>query len=125
MKRKLLFLVFALLAMGITYGQTTCNPDGANYNTGSTDGSTFTQTSLIRTESADAERGWARFNTSAIPDGDDISVVELHIYVSDDNYAYFKVMSLENDPLSGTAADVFTDCGDGTTYSTYTSNFPD
>lgn len=125
MKRKLLFLTFALLVSGLTFGQTTCYPNNADYNTGSTDGSSFTQTSVIRTQSLNAERGWARFNTSAIPDADEITSVELNIYVSYDNWAYFRVMSIESDPLLGTANSVFTDCGNGTTYKTYSSNFPD
>lgn len=123
--RKLLFLVVMLLFSGYLIGQTTCYPDGANYHTGSTDGSIFTQTSLISIESADVERGWARFNTSAIPNDHIVSSVELNIYISDDNYAYFRTMSIESDPLSGTAASVFADIADGTQYAAYTSNFPD
>ncbi|MDY0075711.1 MAG: fibronectin type III domain-containing protein [Bacteroidales bacterium] len=124
MKRKMLLLMLVLASFNWIIGQTSCYPDNVNYNTGSTNGTIFTKTSEIYTESNDAERGWARFNTSAIPDGDDISSVELHIYVNDDNYAYFNVMSMENDPLSGDAASVFIDAGDGTAYTTYTSNFP-
>jgi subtilisin-like proprotein convertase family protein len=127
MKRKLLFMLL-LFFSSFLFAQkttTTCYPDNADKNTGSTDGVTFTQTSLIRTESFDAERGWARFNTSAIPDGDNINSVELHIYVSEDNYAYFKVMEIEADPLLGNASTVFDDCGDGTSYASYGSNFPD
>ncbi|GAB4329977.1 MAG: hypothetical protein Kow00127_22260 [Bacteroidales bacterium] len=118
-------MAFVVLTGLWSYGQTTCYPDAANYNTGSTDGTTFTQTSLIRTQSNNAERGWARFNTAAIPDGDVINSVELHIYVSLDNWAYFRVMSMESDPLSGTASSVFADAGDGTIYAEYAGNFPD
>jgi len=122
MKRKLLFLFIAIISSGLAFGQTTCYPDAANYNTGTTDGSSFTETSVIHTQ-ANTDRGWARFNTSAIPDGDDVSDVELHIYVSDDNWAYFRTMSIESDPLTGTAASVYTDCSDGTRYAQYASNF--
>ncbi|MCK9453213.1 MAG: fibronectin type III domain-containing protein, partial [Bacteroidales bacterium] len=124
-KRTILLLMFALTSFNWIIGQISCYPDNANYNTGSTDGTNFTQTSLIYTESNRAERGWARFNTSAIPDGDEILAIELHLYVNDDNWAWFKVMSMESDPLGGDAASIFQDAGDGTTYATNISDFPE
>ncbi|MDY0075713.1 MAG: choice-of-anchor J domain-containing protein [Bacteroidales bacterium] len=124
MKRKLLLLVFVLTSFNWIIGQTSCYPDNADYNTGSTNGINFTQTSEIHAQGNNAERGWARFNTSAIPDGDEVLSVELHIYINHNNWAFFKIMSMENDPLSGDAASVYIDAGDGTAYTTYTSNFP-
>ncbi|MCF8373278.1 MAG: T9SS type A sorting domain-containing protein [Bacteroidales bacterium] len=123
--KKLLFLIVALVAYVFVYGQTMCYPDAANYHTGYTDGTSLLDTSQINIESNGGARGWARFNTSAIPDGDLINSVELHIYVNYDDYAYWKTMSLESDPLIGTPAAIFADCGDGTEYASYTSNFPD
>nr|NQU90236.1 carboxypeptidase regulatory-like domain-containing protein [Bacteroidota bacterium] len=125
MKKVSLLFIMLMLIGSFGFGQVICQPDAADYNTGSTDGTVFTQTSMIRTQASDAERGWARFNTSAIPDGSAINSVELNIYVSDDNYAYFDVMSIEADPLLGTALGVFDDIGDGTQYAHYASNFPD
>ncbi|MDA3944053.1 MAG: choice-of-anchor D domain-containing protein [Bacteroidetes bacterium] len=111
MKRKLLLLIFALISFNWIHGQTICYPDNANYNTGSTNGVTFTETSEVYTESNNVSRGWVRFNTSAIPDGDTILSAELHIYIAEANYARFRVTPMENDPLSGNAASVFADAG--------------
>ncbi|MCF8378208.1 MAG: choice-of-anchor J domain-containing protein [Bacteroidales bacterium] len=126
--RKLYFLLSFLLLSVVITGQGTinCFPLSANYNTGSTNGTTFSQTSQIKTESAGIEAGWARFDISTIPAGATIQSVELHIYVALDNYAYWRVMSMENDPLIGSAADVFSDCTDGTMYAEWQgSNFPE
>jgi hypothetical protein len=80
---------------------------------------------LIKTQSALVEAGWARFDLSAIPEGAYIESVELNIYVAVDNFAYWQVMSIENDPLDGTPESIFADCTDGTIYASNTSNFPE
>ncbi len=126
MKKIIVILSIMLFTASMAFGAIIdCYPNSADYNTGSTDGTNFTQTSMIRTQSGEVEHGWARFDVSGISDAVTINSVELHIYVSEDNYAYFKVMQIENDPLLGTPASVFTDCADGHTYYEYLSNFPD
>ncbi|MEZ5081988.1 MAG: choice-of-anchor J domain-containing protein [Bacteroidales bacterium] len=127
MKKQFLLLSFLFLTIFL-FGQGTinCFPGSGDYNTGSTNGTSFTQTSLIKTESAGIEAGWARFDISTIPAGATIQTLELNLYVAVDNNAYWRVMSMEYDPLSGTAADVFTDCTDGTMYAEWQgANFPE
>jgi parallel beta-helix repeat protein len=96
-------LCIAPMAWGYT---TICYPDAADYNTGSTDGVTKTETSLIKT--GGTEDGWFRFNVSAIPDTHTISSIRIHFYV---DYAYvsgspFNIFfnPLDNDPLTTGAA---------------------
>ncbi|MBZ0241984.1 MAG: hypothetical protein K8F24_02100, partial [Bacteroidales bacterium] len=122
MKRKLLLLAFVLTSFNWVIGQThltTCYPDNANYNSGTTNGSIFTKPSKIYAESHNGSRGWVRFNTSAIPDGVEIEYMTLVLYnqVSTDNdprdLVWFSLYSMENDPLSGSASSVYEDAGNG------------
>jgi len=128
MKQKILLLISFLAFNVLLYSQNIveCYPLADDYHTGSTNGLEFTQTSLIKTEAGLIEAGWARFDLSSIPEGAYIEAVELNIYVSGDNNAYWQVMSIENDPINGTAADVFADCTDGDIYASWTgSDFPE
>ena len=122
MKRKLLLLTFVLTSFNWLIGQTyltTCYPDNANYNSGTTNGSNFTDPSDIFVSNNNGSRGWVRFNTSAIPDGVEIESMSLvlYSYTSYDgdpmNWTDIKLFSMENDPLSGSAASVYTDAGNG------------
>ena len=127
MKSKFL-LIIALMALSqLIFGQATinCYTGSDDYHTGSTNGTDFTQTSLIKTQSAGVEAGWARFDISSIPAGSTIESVELNIYISADNFAYWQVMSIEDDPLLGTASSVYSDCTDGDIYAIYQNNFPE
>lgn len=122
----LLFSVFLLTPFLWSQETATCYPVSGDYNTGSTDGTDFTQTSLVKTQSAGVEAGWVRFDLSTVPAGAPIQSIELHVYVAVDSYAYWKVMSIESDPLLGTAADVFADCTDGDEYASWSGgNFPE
>ena len=125
-KTKLLLLIFGLAFSAMLYGQATlnCYPESADYNTGTTNGTDFTYSSLIRTQ-ASTEVGYARFDITGIPAGATIQSVELNIYVSLDNYAYFYTMPLSEDPLLGDAESVYNDVVGGSQYVQWTGNFPD
>jgi len=49
----------------------------------------------VRWKGADAENGWMYFNTSSIPDGSDITDVDLHYDVEAWNCPYFQVRALD------------------------------
>ena len=117
-EKKILLLITILAFSPFLWSQETveCYPASADYNTGSTNGTEFTQTSLIKTATGGVEAGWARFDISAVPANAPIQSVELHIYVTVDNYAYWQVMSMEEDPILGTAESVFADCTSGDIY---------
>jgi len=132
MKEKLLLLLFVLASFSRIVGQTIsyCYPDNAAYNTGFTTGISFTHTSEIRAVASGGEKGWVRFNTAAIPDGNDILSVELGIYISCSGlYTPFRVMPMESATLSGIGASVYTDAGDTPVgellYKQYNGDFPD
>ena len=102
---------------GGTDVQVQCNPNLAAYNTGSTNASVFLKTDTIYACGANVSRGWARFNTTAIPDGSTIDSVKLSFYCYQSvggPYSYFMQMSY--DPLLRTAPQVFADAGDGSNY---------
>lgn len=129
MKKQFLLLLLSLFITSIIFGQATinCFPSSGDYNTGTTNGTTFTETSLIRTQSDNFEAGWARFDISEIPEGATIQSVELNIYIAIDNNAYFRAVSLESDPLTLTAAEVFSEITTSSiTYAEWSgADFPD
>ena len=131
MKKQLLLLLMGIIMTSWGFSQATlnCYPASGDYNTGTTDGTDFTETSLIRTTSALVDAGWARFDISNIPAGATIQSVEANFYVALDNYAYWQAVKIESDPLTATAADLFTDItsGGGTVYYFQQSgeNFPE
>ncbi len=119
--KKILYLLLVCFFIGsISYGQGTinCFPQSGDYNTGTTNGTEFTETSLINTLVL-VTAGWAKFDITNIPAGSTIQSVELNLYVNADNYAYWYIMSLEEDPLNGTASSVHTDCTDGNMYASW------
>ncbi|MFH0895040.1 MAG: T9SS type A sorting domain-containing protein [Bacteroidota bacterium] len=96
--------------------------------TGTVDSSSIVNNSYVRVVSgatgvADTT-GWMKFNTTGLPDNAFVSNVQLHAYVNNDNYAYFRVMSLENDPMLALPNALYNDTKDGDIYYAYTSNFP-
>jgi len=127
MKKNLYLLFISLFIVAIGFSQATinCFPQSGDYNTGSTDGTNFTETSLINTL-VTVSAGWARFDISGIPAGSTILSVELNLYVNSDNNAYWYINSLEDDPLQGTATSVHTDCTDGFLYADWQGDdFPE
>jgi len=62
--------------------------------------------------------GWARFDTSGIPDGATITDVKLNFYVSDFDGTgpYVDFNEVENDPVYSSCSQTWSDITDGTTY---------
>ena len=82
----------------------TVYPASGDYNTGTTDGSSRTQTSIVR--GWDDEDGWFKFDVSSIPAGATINSIELHGYVNTTYYPYWSATSLPMDPVTSTASDI-------------------
>jgi hypothetical protein len=81
-------------------------PTNSNYNTGTTNGTTKTQVSMVR--GWDDEDGWFKFDVSSIPVGATINSVELYAYVNETYYPYWSATSLPIDPVASTASEIRT-----------------
>ncbi|MEZ5081987.1 MAG: choice-of-anchor J domain-containing protein [Bacteroidales bacterium] len=125
MKIQILIFVLNLFSFSIVFSQALvyCFPDTGNYNTGATNGTIFTDNSLIHIKSEDAEVAWARFNISAIPVEAIIQSVELNLFIIENNFAKWMNKSLENDPLLGTPSSVYIDCLNGIEYVWWEGDF--
>jgi len=77
-------------------------PQSADYWTGSTDGTSFTSTSMIN--GVNLEDGWAMFDVSGIPDGAVINSVDCNVYVNDAYYCWWSITPCTLDPLTTDAA---------------------
>ncbi len=82
----------------------TVYPDNENYWTGTTNGSTKTETSLVR--AWDDEDGWFKFDVSNIPVGSTINSIELSGYVNYTYYPWWSATSLPMDPVTATASEI-------------------
>ena len=82
----------------------TVYPVSVNYSTGTTDGTSKTETSLIK--GLDTEDGWFKFDVSSIPVGSTINSIELHGYVNQTYYPYWSATSLPMDPVTATASEI-------------------
>lgn len=94
--------------------QITAYPMNVDYWTGSTDGVTKTQVSLIDATGDDVSAGWMTFDLSDLPAGAEINWAELHVYVNDTNYPYWSVTPMSVDPLTADAASIWNDIAAGT-----------
>lgn len=81
-------------------------PQSADYWTGTTDGTTKTQNSLVI--GMDAEDGWFMFDVSSIPPGSLITSITFHGYVYETDWPYWSLTPLYLDPLTASAADLAT-----------------
>jgi hypothetical protein len=95
-------LALSLCSWGAQADLTACYPAAAADNTGSTDSTVVTESSLIKGHNT--EDGWARFDVSAIPDTHTIWQVEFHFYVNDTYYPYWSVTPVTTDPLGADQA---------------------
>ena len=125
MKTQLILLLLFLLIVCNGHGQAIvwCFPDTGKFNTGSTDGIELSEKSLIKTQSGGGEVGWARFNISLIPVEAIIQNVQFNIFISENNNAYWFMMSMENDPLLGTPSSIYNDCTNGMEYFWWEGDF--
>jgi hypothetical protein len=111
-------LVFVGLVLGAgrgpqsplsTDGIAICYPDAGDYHTGSCLSSAGSEVSLVHAEGNGGERGWMRFNISAIPDNSEIDSVKLVAYVNDCATPEFYITRLHTDPTSQNWAALYDD----------------
>jgi len=88
-------------------------PDTANYHTGTSDGISFTETSLIKTHGWDTppskEVGWAIFNISGMYYNIEVDSIIFNYYVNDTHDPWWFVTPVNVDPLTASAATVYSD----------------
>jgi len=88
-------------------------PDTANYHTGTTDGISFTETSLIKTHGWDTppskEVGWAIFNISGMYYNIEVDSIIFNYYVNDTHDPYWFITPVNVDPLTSSATTVYSD----------------
>ena len=86
-------------------------PDTANYHTGTTDGISFTETSLIKTHGWDTpprkEVGWAIFNISGMYYNIEVDSIIFNYYVNDTHDPWWLVVPVNVDPLTSSATTVY------------------
>ena len=87
---------------------TTVYPSNINYWTGSCTSSAKTQTSLVKAYPP-TENGWMKFDVSSIPDGSVINSVEFHGFVNANNYPYWSITPVTNDPITTSASVLYAD----------------
>ena len=80
------------------------SPQANDYWTGSTDGTTKTETSMINVIGGDGELGWIKYDISSIPDDAIITDVSFNGYVNDTNWPYWSITPCYDDPVSTEAA---------------------
>jgi len=88
-------------------------PDTANYHTGTTDGISFTETSLIKTHGwgtpTNKEVGWAIFNISGMYYNIEVDSIIFNYYVNDAHDPYWFIKPMNVDPLTSSPATVYSD----------------
>ncbi len=80
-------------------------PQSLDYWTGTTDGATKTQVSLVN-PTFPAE-GWMNFDISGIPAGATVTGVTFNAFVNATNWPYWSVTPLALDPVTAAAADIY------------------
>ena len=83
----------------------TVHPQSLDYWTGTTDGVTKTQVSLVNGQNT--LDGWMKFDISGIPLGSTVTGVTFHGYVNATNWPYWSLTPMAVDPVAGTAANVY------------------
>jgi len=83
-------------------------PLNANYNTGSTTSSAKTEISKVKGYPPN-EAGWMKFDVNGIPEGSVINSVEFHGYVNANNWPYWSITPVTNDPVTTSAPLLNTD----------------
>lgn len=92
----------------------TCYPMATNGWTGSTDGSSYTETSLV--SAYDTEHGYMMFDISAIPDGATILNIEFNGFVNNNSWPYWAITQVTSNPLTATPLDMYDDIDLGPDY---------
>ncbi|MBC8395446.1 MAG: choice-of-anchor J domain-containing protein, partial [Candidatus Marinimicrobia bacterium] len=91
-------------------------PQSVNYHTGSTDGSSLIQNSLMMAHGggADKEAGWAIFDLAGMNPSIEVDSIIFNYYVNTTNWPYWSATAVDLDPLTATASDLHTEILDGT-----------
>ena len=92
-------------------------PDSGNYYTGTTDGTSFTETSLIKAHGGDGskEAGWAIFSLTSLVDFNiEVDSIIFNYYVNATNWPYWSVTAVNVDPLTASTSDLHTEILAGT-----------
>jgi len=87
-------------------------PNSAEYNTGSTDGSSLTEASEIKGYGGPAdsrESGWVRFSLLGLSPAIQVDSVVFNYYVNDTNWPYWSVTPVSVDPLTADEATLHAD----------------
>jgi hypothetical protein len=92
---------------GIQRDETSCYPQSSVRWTGSVLNSSITDQSMIR--AVEYEVGWAKFDVSAVPDGDAVFSVTLWVYVNDTYWPWWMITPVTADPVTAGAQDLFDD----------------
>ncbi|MCX6271194.1 MAG: GEVED domain-containing protein [Bacteroidetes bacterium] len=98
-------------------------PGNAPYWTGTTNGTAFTENSLIRWTSGSIDDGWAKFDITAMANNVTVNSLSLHYYVQSSYIPYFSFTRMLVDPMTGTAAQVFANITGGAAYLSTTSGY--
>jgi hypothetical protein len=85
----------------------TCYPMAVNQWTGSTDGTTITDASMV--SGYNLEDGWFMFDVSGVPAGVTIVNIDFFGYVNNTYYPYWSMTPVTSDPLTTPAATLYAD----------------
>ncbi len=83
----------------------TVHPQSFDYWTGTTDGVTKTEVSIVNGQNT--LDGWMKFDLTGIPAGSNITGVTFNGYVSGTNWPYWSLTPMALDPVTGTAANIY------------------
>ncbi len=86
----------------------TVYPLNFSYSTGTCTSSAKTQVSLVKGYPP-TEAGWMKFDVSNIPDGATINSVEFHGYVNANNFPYWSITPVTNDPETASPSVLYAD----------------
>ncbi|HRY33358.1 MAG TPA: hypothetical protein P5531_10365 [Bacteroidales bacterium] len=102
---------------------TNCYPQDLDYWTGTADnqGSKI-QTSLVHAQgSSSGNRGWMKFDITAIPPGSTINNVVLKFYISSQYNPGYQIRKVTADPVTSSGSTLFSQIGSGTIYGTFSN----
>ena len=109
MKNFLIFLLIIISLQLMSLEQFAVNPLPMNDWTGTTDGMSTTESSLVRC--LDSEDGWMMFDISIIPPGM-IDVIEFQGFVNSTNHPNWTITPVSHNPLTSPAAVLYGDIND-------------
>ena len=92
-------------------------PQSADYHTGTTNGSTFPQNSLIQAHggpAASKEAGWAIFDIAGLNPNIEVDTIIFNYYVNAANWPFWSATAVDVNPLTASAADLHTEILSGT-----------